>query len=135
MADLLLRLDTSSGSSGLISTVISLVIAVFYIAATWRIYAKAGQPGWAAIIPIYSTIVLLKVSGRPAWWFILLLIPLVNIVIGILVLLDLAKSFGRGVGFGLGLVFLSLIFIPILGFGGSQYVGPRGQRELVGAAA
>ncbi|GAC1455988.1 MAG: hypothetical protein PVSMB4_16340 [Ktedonobacterales bacterium] len=121
------RLDTmSTGNStaALVSTVISIAIAIFYIAATWQVYAKAGKPGWAAIIPIYNTIVLLQIAGRPVWWFLLLLIPLVNIVFLIIVLNDLSKSFGHGVGFTLGLIFLGFIFLPVLAFGGSKYVGP-----------
>jgi hypothetical protein len=121
---ILLDQASDSSSSGLIANIISLVIVVLLIAAYWRIFSKAGQPGWAAIIPIYSTFVLLRVVGRPWWWFIMLLIPVVNIIFLIILVNDLSKSFGHGVGYTLGLIFLSLIFIPILGFGGSQYVGP-----------
>jgi hypothetical protein len=104
--------------------IIYLAVIVFYLAAEWRIFSKAGQPGWAVIIPIYSTLVFLKIIGRPWWWIILFFIPIVNIIIGIIALNDLSKVFGHGIGFTLGLLFLSPIFIPILGFGGSQYVGP-----------
>ena len=113
----------SSGGASIISSVIFLAIIVFYIAAGWKILTKAGKPGWAAIIPIYSTIVLLQVARRPGWWFILLLIPFVNIVIAIIFLNDLSKVFGHGIGFTLGLLFLSFIFYPVLGFGGSKYIG------------
>ena len=108
--------------------IIMLALFVFYIAAEWRIFSKAGQPGWAAIIPIYNTLVLLKVVGRPWWWIFLFIIPFVNIIIAIIVLNDLSKSFGHGIGFTLGLLFLSFIFIPVLGFGGSQYVGPAAKQ-------
>lgn len=101
-----------------------LAIAILIIVAMWRIFTKAGKPGWAAIIPIYDVIVLLEIVGRPLWWVILYFIPLVNIVIGLIVLVDLAKAFGKGTGFALGLIFLSPIFMPILGFGKAQYVGP-----------
>jgi len=104
--------------------IICLAIAVVVIAGLWKVFTKAGKPGWAAIIPIYNTIVLLEIIGRPLWWFILMLIPLVNIVIVIIVYIDLAKSFGKGVGFGIGLLLLGVIFIPILGFGDSRYIGP-----------
>lgn len=119
-------LDQASGSSSgsLIANIVSLVVVVLLIAAYWRIFSKAGQPGWAAIIPIYSTFVLLRVVGRPWWWFIMLLIPVVNIIFIIILVNDLSKSFGHGIGYTLGLLFLSLIFIPVLGFGGSQYAGP-----------
>lgn len=114
----------SSGGSFLL--LIYLVVIVFEVAATWIVFSKAGQPGWAAIIPIYNVWVLLKVVGRPGWWIILFLIPILNFVIWIIVALDLAKSFGRGVGFAIGLIFLGWIFMPILGFGSSRYVGPAG---------
>jgi hypothetical protein len=87
-------------------------------------YEKAGQPGWACLIPIYNFYVLCKIVGRPGWWVILLFIPFVNVVIWIIVALDLAKSFGKGTGFAIGLIFLSVIFIMILGFGDDRYVGP-----------
>ena len=90
--------------------IVSLALGILGIVAMWMIYQKAGQPGWAAIIPIYNVIVLLRVAGRPWWWLLLLLIPLVNIVVAVVVMLDLAKAFGHGTGFGLGLIFLSIIF-------------------------
>lgn len=125
-----LALDTSTNSSvAIITNVVFLAVLVLLIAAQWVIFAKAGKPGWASIIPIYGTIVLLQIVGRPVWWFILLLIPFVNVVVGLIVLNDLSKSFGHKLGFTLGLVFLGIIFFPILAFGGSQYVGPLGIRQ------
>ena len=103
-----------------------LVIAAVMIASMWKVFAKAGQPGWAAIVPIYNAIVLLQVVGKPLWWIVLFMIPLVNIVVGIMVAIDLAKSFGKGAGFGIGLMFLGFIFYPILGFGSARYLGPAG---------
>jgi Family of unknown function (DUF5684) len=121
--------DTSTTNTGVsaVLLIIYLAILVFYLAAEWRIFSKAGKPGWAVIIPIYSTLVFLQVIGRPWWWILLFLIPIVNIVFLIIAVNDLSKSFGHGMGFTLGLLFLSFIFIPILGFGGSKYVGPAGQ--------
>jgi hypothetical protein len=101
-----------------------LAIIVVVIAGMWKVFTKAGQPGWAAIVPIYNIVILLKIVGRPVWWLVLLLIPFVNFVILILVSIDMAKSFGKGPGFGIGLWLLSFIFYPILGFGDAQYVGP-----------
>jgi uncharacterized membrane protein YoaK (UPF0700 family) len=88
----------------------------------WKVFAKAGEPGWAAIIPIYNVIVFLKIAGRPWWWVFLLLIPLVNIIVGIIASLDVAKAFGKGAGFGVGLALLGVIFYPILAFGDAKYV-------------
>ena len=101
-----------------------LLIALLVIVAMWKVFTKAGRPGWAAIIPIYNMYVWCKIVGRPGWWVILMLIPLVNIIIGIIVCIDLAKSFGKGVGFGIGIALLGIIFLPILGFGSAQYQGP-----------
>ncbi len=102
----------------------ALAVAAVTIAGMWKVFEKAGKPGWAAIIPIYSAIVLLEIAGRPLWWFFLFLIPLVNIVFIVLLYVDLAKSFGQGVGFALGLMFLGFVFFPILGFGSARYLGP-----------
>ena len=100
------------------------------IASLWKIFTKAGQPGWASIIPIYNVIVLLKIAGKPLWYIILLIIPLVNIVVGILVLIELAKNFGKGVGFAIGLILLPIIFYPILAFGDAKYA-PSAAPSLV----
>ena len=107
-----------------LSMIISLAIAVLIIAAMWKVFTKAGQPGWACLIPIYNLYVLCKIAGRPGWWLLLMLIPFVNIIILIILCIDIAKSFGNGVGFGLGMAFLGFIFWPILGFGSAQYQGP-----------
>jgi hypothetical protein len=101
-----------------------LAVVVLIIAGFWKVFTKAGQPGWAAIIPFYNFYILLKIVGRPGWWLLLLLIPLVNIVIAVLVAIDVAKAFGKGTGFGLGLAFLGFIFYPILGFGSATYSAP-----------
>jgi hypothetical protein len=114
----------ASSGPGLVFWIVCLVLIIFEIASYWRVYQKAGKPGWASIIPIYNAIVLLEIVGRPWWWILLWLIPLVNIVVGIIVILDLAKSFGKGVGFALGIIFLTFIFIPVLAWGDAQYQGP-----------
>jgi len=116
--------DGGSVFAGLFGGLIWLALMVVMIAAMWRLYTKAGEPGWAAIIPIYNIIVLLKIIGRPAWWVVLLFIPLVNLVITIMMYDGLAKSFGKGTGFTIGLIFLGPIFLLILGFGSARYVGP-----------
>jgi len=107
--------------------VLYLAIFVLMIASMWVIYTKAGKPGWAAIIPIYNIIVLLDIVGKPWWWLLLMLIPIVNIVIAIIVYHNLSLSFGKGAGFTVGLILLSIIFLPILAFGDAKYVGPGGK--------
>jgi hypothetical protein len=101
-----------------------LAIMILVIAGCWKVFTKAGQPGWASIIPIYNVYVWCKIVGRPGWWVILLLIPFINFIVAIILSIDLAKSFGKGVGFGFGLALLGFIFWPILGFGSAQYQGP-----------
>ena len=107
--------------------VVGILLVALIIAGLWKVFTKAGKPGWAAIVPIYNFIVLLEIVGRPIWWGILLIIPCVSIVVAIVVMLDLAKSFGKSAGFGIGLALLGFIFIPILGFGDAKYIGPAAQ--------
>jgi len=108
--------------------VIYVAIIVLVIAGFWCVFTKAGEAGWKSIIPIWNIIVLLRIVGRPVWWIVLLIIPLVNIVVSLIISLDLAKSFGKGNGFGVGLWLLGFIFVPILGFGSATYErgGPGG---------
>ncbi|HUU21388.1 MAG TPA: DUF5684 domain-containing protein [Phycisphaerae bacterium] len=104
--------------------IIWLAVVVLTIVGMWKVFTKAGQPGWAAIIPIYNWYVLLQIAGKPTWWLILiLLVPVANLVCAILALLAVAERFGKGAGFAVGLVFLAPIFFPILGLGSAQYVG------------
>ena len=104
--------------------IVYLAVIVLMIVAMWKIFQKAGQPGWACIIPIYDTIILLKIVGKPWWWILIMLIPVVNIVFAIWMLNLVSLSFGKNSGFTLGLIFLSFIFWPILGFGDAKYQGP-----------
>ncbi len=106
--------------------ILPLAIVVFYIAAGWKIYQKAGQPGWASIIPIYGAYILLKIVGKPGWWLLLYFIPLVNIVYFVWTYNMLSKSFGKDEGFTVGLLLLGFVFWPILGFGSAKYLGPYG---------
>ena len=108
--------------------VIYLAIIVLMIASMWTIFSKAGKPGWASIVPIYNTIVLLEIVGKPWWWLLLMLIPIVNIVILIIVYHNLSLSFGKDGGFTVGLILLGIIFLPILAFGAAKYVGPGEQQ-------
>lgn len=100
--------------------------AIFIIAAMWKVFEKAGQPGWAAIIPIYNIYIMTKIGGKPGYWTLLCLIPLVNLVFMIWLYNMVSKSFGKDEGFTAGLIFLSFIFWPILGFGAAKYLGPFG---------
>jgi hypothetical protein len=110
----------------MLQTLFILAVMIVVIAGLWKTFEKAGQPGWAAIVPIYNVVVMLEIAGRPLWWIILLFIPLVNFIILIIVAVDIAKAFGKGTGFGLGLAFLGFVFYPILGFGDARYLGAGG---------
>ncbi|ADG70033.1 conserved hypothetical protein [Planctopirus limnophila DSM 3776] len=114
----------AAGGIAMVILVIELALIVLLIAGLWKVFTKAGKPGWAAIIPIYNMIVLLEIVGRPIWWFLLLLVPCVGIIFAVIIYIDLAKSFGKDVAWGIGLVLLPFIFIPLLGFGSAKYVGP-----------
>lgn len=102
-------------------------IAVLLIVSMWRVFTKAGKPGWAAIIPIYNMVVLLEITGKPIWWIVLFLLPIVNMVVSIIVTVELADRFGQSGGFAVGLILLPFIFYPILAFGSATYRYP-GQR-------
>ena len=122
----------ANGGVYAIFVIIYIAVIVLEIAALWQVFVKAGQPGWAAIIPIWNLYTLLKVIGRPPWWLLLFLVgvivPFVGwilfLVLGVIIALDLARSFAKSTGFAVGLFFLNFIFVPILGFGEARYVGP-----------
>jgi hypothetical protein len=103
--------------------IIWLIVAGIMVAALWKIFAKAGKPGWAAIIPIYNIIVLLEIIGKPVWWLLMFCIPFVNLVFYILTYIELAKKFGKDTGFAIGMIIIPIVFLPILGFGKSTYQG------------
>ena len=110
-----------------IGWLIYIAIIVAVIAGWWKIFTKAGEAGWKSIIPVYNFIVILKIVGRDWWWVLLMLIPFVGFIVWIIVALDLAKVFGRGTGFAIGLIFLTPIFTLILGFGSDTYKGAPAQ--------
>lgn len=118
--------DSFDAQNGLGATfwIIWLAVMVFYLATMWKIYTKASQPGWAAIVPIYNAVVLHQMVGKPVWWVLLYFVPLVNIVIAIIVTHALSTSFGKGTGFTVGLILLGFIFYPILAWGDAQYSRP-----------
>ena len=126
-------LASGSDSGAAVIIVIYLAVIVLGIVGFWKVFTKAGEAGWKSIIPFYNVYVLLRIAGRPGWWLILFLIPFVNFVIWIIVSIDLARSFGKGTGFGVGLIFLGFIFMLILGFGDAQYVGPGGRPVQAGS--
>ncbi len=111
-----------------------LIWVIIAIIGYWKMFTKAGEAGWKSIIPIWNTLVWLKIIGRPWWWILLFLIPVVNVVILVICAYDTALSYGHGFGFTLGLVFLQSLFLVILGWGDSKYVGPRGMAPAFAGA-
>ena len=99
--------NPSVGSLGAGVWIVCLIIIVFYAWCGWKLYVKAGKPGWAALIPIYNYVVLLE-------------------IVGIIVIHNLSKVFGKGVGYTLGLIFLGFIFYPVLALGSATYTKPAG---------
>jgi hypothetical protein len=112
--------------------IIWLPLAILEIAGMWKVFTKAGRPGWAAIVPVYNNLQLIWTTGRPWWWILLMLIPIVNIVVIAMILHDISKSFGRGVGMTLLLFFLPFIGFPMLGFGSATYNGPTYPQSTAG---
>lgn len=108
---------------GLVGWLFYTAVIVLMLVSMWKVYVKAGKPGWACLIPVYNILVMLEIVGRPWWYLLLMFIPIVNIVISIMVTLDTARVFGKGSGFGIGLIFLPFIFYPILAFGDAKYQG------------
>ena len=115
------QITETEEDGGAFGTIVLLLLFALMIAGYWKLFVKAGLPGWGALIPIYNTILWLRVAGRPVWWFLLLLIPIVNLVIYIIVNYDVATKFGKGIAFTLGLILLPYIFYLILGFGSAEY--------------
>jgi hypothetical protein len=104
--------------------VIPLIVFALIVAGLWKLFEKAGRPGWAAIIPIYNMYLVTEIAGKEILWFVLLFIPCVNIVAAVVIWMDFAKAFGKDAIWGIGMAFLGPIFIPLLGFSDAKYQGP-----------
>jgi hypothetical protein len=111
--------DGSGGST--LGTLFYLAIVIVMIVANWKVFEKAGQPGWACLIPFYNIYIFLVIAGKPAWWLVLLLIPVVNIIFAVIACIAVAKKFGKDALFGVGLVLLGFVFFPILAWGDATY--------------
>src|ERR1700761_4788302 len=123
--------DTTSDGGGIMAAlfggvffIIIMAVVLLMVIGWWKIFTKAGKPGWAAIVPIYNIIILTEIVGRPTWWVFIYYLGCTTIIGHIILSLDLARSFGKDVGFGVGLIILPWIFYPMLGFGSAQYIGP-----------
>jgi hypothetical protein len=96
-------------------------IVGFYAVTFWKVFEKAGEPGWTIFVPFYNLYRFVKIAGKPGYWALLYLVPGVNIVISLLTNLGIAQKFGRSDGFGVGLFLLDFVFYPILAFGDDEY--------------
>ena len=119
--------DQMSQGQSIAYCVVMIALAVFSIVVNWKLFEKAGEPGWKSLIPIYNIYILFKIADGQGWKFLLLLIPIVNIVISILLYVRLAYAFGKPGVFAVGLIFVPVIFEAILAFGDAEYIGPRGE--------
>jgi uncharacterized membrane protein YoaK (UPF0700 family) len=117
--------DLGGGGAGVGGLLVQVVLTVLMIAALWKVFTKAGEPGWAAIVPIYNFFVMLKIAGKPAWWIVLMFIPIANFIVLILVAMSIAKNFNKSGGFGIGLALLPIVFYPLLAFGDAQFSPQR----------
>jgi hypothetical protein len=115
----------STGATGGVIVIFYIAVIALMIASMWKVFAKAGRPGWACLIPIYNIVVMLQIVDRPVWWVLLYFIPIVNWIVALVVALELAKYFGKGSGFGIGLWLVGIVFYPILAFGDAAYLGSR----------
>lgn len=109
----------------IVPMIIGLIFGVLVLIGMWKIFSKAGVPGWGAIIPFYNMYLLFKISMGNGWLFLLLLVPFVNIIVGIMAYVKLAAAFNKGAGYALGLIFLNPIFVLMLGFGSAEYIGNK----------
>lgn len=111
-------------AGSMVYSVITLAISIVVLVGFWKVFEKAGKPGWGAIVPFYNLYCLFDMSFGTGWLFLLTFVPCVNVVMIIIMYIKLATAFDKGIGFGIGILFLPYIFIPMLGFGDAQYVGP-----------
>ena len=125
--------DDVSGIGFGIFGVLYLGLIILMVASMWRVYTKAGQPGWSILVPIYNVYVMLKIAGKPGWWLLLMLVPLVNFIIQILVYIGIAKNFGKDGGFAAGLIILPFAFFPILAFGSAEYIESNMKDPSIGS--
>lgn len=116
--------NLGGGIAALALVAVYIAVIVLIIVGVWKTFVKAGQPGWACLVPFYNMYIMCKIAGRPGWWIVLMFIPIVSIVFVVIVMVDIATSFGKSALFGVGLVLLGFIFFPILGFGTAEYQGP-----------
>ena len=139
IASLFLQQDSNPVVAALFgSTMLMIILAIVAVAiiGMWKVFEKAGQPGWAALVPLYNAYILLKIAGRPGWWLVLFFVPLANVIVAVILAIDVAKAFGQSPVFGIVFLFLlSGIGYLILGFGNARYIGPQTNLQARAAGA
>lgn len=137
IASLLAQVSDEAAAAGIMAFfaaffLVFVVIGIVALIGMWKVFTKAGQPGWAVLIPVYNIIVLLRVAGLPWYWVftpLIVLIPFLGAIAYLVWIVwiyhRISTNFGQGVGFTIGLTLLGPIFWLILGFGSSKYVGEQ----------
>ena len=115
-----------AGGLFMIIMLFTIAVTVISVVSMWRLFVKAGKPGWAALVPVYNIIVMLEIAGKPLWWVAMFFLPVANVVFSILAYIDFAKAYGKDTAWGVLLAFFTPIVAPIMAFSKStQYVGPQ----------
>ena len=104
--------------------VIYIAVIALFVVSMWKLFVRAGKPGWTSLIPIYNNVVMTEIAGKPLWWVLMLFVPIVNIVFAFLILYHFSKAYGKSDGFSIGVALLSIIFLPLLAFSDAKYQGP-----------
>ena len=121
LLDLSVALPQTSDTADIALLVVQLSLIVIQLAGMWMVFKKASHAGWKALIPIYNLYVMLQIGESAWWWLVLIFVPILNIYALYKIHAGVARFFGKGIGFGLGLTFLGILFFPLLGFGGYQH--------------
>jgi hypothetical protein len=132
-----MMMQATSGTTNLVAVIgglvlnafVAFVVYVVFVIGAWKVFSKAERPGWWSIVPIWNMAVLLQISGRSGWWVLSYLVPLLNLFVQIRWGIEMARSYGRGIGFAIGLILLEPLFMVILGFGDASYLGPEAQPQ------
>jgi Na+/proline symporter len=115
-----------NGTTGILIVLLSVVVWLMFVAGWWKMFEKADEAGWKSIVPFYNTYTYFRIAGKSGWMFLLLLIPVVGFIVHFMVSIDLAKSFGKGAGYGVFLLGIFPIFGAVgLGFGEDKYIGTK----------
>lgn len=123
--------DSMAIGATMVMMMLYFAVIVLLLTSMWKLFTKAGRPGWHALIPIYNSMVLAEIVGRPGWVGLLNFVPLLNIYVNVVLALDISKSFGKDVVFGVLAIFFPYVTFPILGFGSARYVGPAAQGKVL----